>query len=61
MAGLVLAIHVPDKASFSGEKGVDHRVEPGDDDYTLGILPNLPQHFVIEQAGACDDHPRMPP
>jgi hypothetical protein len=61
MAGLVPAIHVPDTASFGGEKGVGCRVEPGDDDYTLGLPPNLPQHFVIEQAGACDDQPRMPP
>jgi hypothetical protein len=47
MAGLVPAIHVPDKASFGGQKGVDHRVEPGDDDYTLGFFPSLPQHFGI--------------
>jgi hypothetical protein len=65
MVGLVPAIHLPDKASFSGGKGVDHQVEPGDDDYTLALYtlvlcPNLPQHFVIKQAGACDDHPRMP-
>jgi hypothetical protein len=61
MAGLVPAIHVPDKASFGGEKCVDHRVEPGDDDHTLSLLPNLPQHFVFVQAGACDDERRVPP
>jgi hypothetical protein len=61
MAGLVPAIHEPDKASFGGEKGVDHGVEPGDDDYALSPLPNLRQYFVIVQAGACDDHPRMAP
>jgi hypothetical protein len=61
IAALVPAIHEPDKASFGGEEGVDDPVEPGDDDYALGLLPNLPQYFVIVQAGACNDHPQMAP
>jgi hypothetical protein len=52
IAGLVPAIHLRDTPSLGLEKGVDHRVEPGDDDYLLGLLPNMPQHFSIEQAGA---------
>jgi hypothetical protein len=32
MAGLDPAIHVAEAASIRAEKGVDHRVEPGDDD-----------------------------
>jgi hypothetical protein len=59
MAGFVPAPHEPDKASFGGEKDADLRVEPGDDDYALGLLPDLPKYFVIVQAGACDDHPWM--
>jgi hypothetical protein len=61
MAGFVRAIHVPEKASFGRAKGVDHRVKPGDDEQTSGLLPNLPQPFVFVQAGACDDYPRLPP
>jgi len=61
MAGFVPTTHEPDKVSLGGEKDADHRVEPGDDDYALGLLPNLPKYFVIVQAGACDDHPWMAP
>jgi hypothetical protein len=32
MAGLDPVIHVPPTVWVSAEKGVDHRVEPGDDD-----------------------------
>jgi hypothetical protein len=32
MAGLDPAIHVPDTASEAAEKGLDHRVKPGNDD-----------------------------
>ena len=52
MAGLVPAIHLPDAALLEEQKGVDHRVEPGDDDNLVGFLPNLLQHFATKQAGA---------
>jgi hypothetical protein len=32
MAGIVPAIHVRRRVRFAAEIGVDHRVEPGDDD-----------------------------
>jgi hypothetical protein len=33
MAGPVPAIHVSERATAVAEEGVDHRVNPGDDDY----------------------------
>jgi hypothetical protein len=47
MAGLIPATHLPGMASLAAEKGVDHRVKPGDGVYLLGFLPNLLQHFAI--------------
>jgi hypothetical protein len=52
MAGSVPAIHLPDTVSPGPQKGVDHRVEPGDDDDLLSFLPNLLQHFSFKQARA---------
>jgi hypothetical protein len=36
MAGLDPAIHGFDTAWIEAEKGADHQVEPGDDDYGWG-------------------------
>ena len=36
MGGFVPAIHVPDAAPFAAKEGVDHRVEPGDDNFKGG-------------------------
>jgi hypothetical protein len=52
MAGLVRAVVLPDTTWLGPRKRVDHWVEPGDDDYVLGFLPNLLQPVAIEQAGA---------
>ena len=52
MGGLVPAIDLRDTASLGPQQRVDHRVEPGDDDYVLGFLPNLLQPVAIEEAGA---------
>ncbi len=55
-------LRVPDKASFGGEKAVDHRVKLGDDDYILGLLPNLGRTtFQLSKQGLTTTHPRMPP
>jgi hypothetical protein len=44
MTGLGPAIDARDTTSTAAEKGVDHRVKPGDDDGLALGLPNLRQH-----------------
>jgi hypothetical protein len=45
MAGLVPAIYEPDAAPFVLQEGADHRVEPSDDVYPLGVFSTQQQPF----------------
>ena len=51
MAGLDPAIHVLVTAWIDAEKGVDHRVTPGDDDYGLRQSPSLAAQFAKRDTG----------
>ena len=58
MAGLAPAIHLPHMASLVAEKGLAHRIDPGDDGYVLGFLPNSPPALCNE---LCADYRRVTP
>jgi hypothetical protein len=57
MAGLVPAIHVPG----SGQKGVDHRDKPGDDERSrsIGYVESISLPRIAADAGR--DHPSANP
>ncbi len=54
MAGLDPAIHVLATGWIDAEKGVDHRVKPGDDDYAWRQSPSRATQFAKPDSRGLD-------